>query len=90
MAFFTHENQRKPHAYRKPNIYCELANVGASICVSNKRRPFTAALHNCRNGSDKIFLKTPERCDAKQTGVTILFIVVFWKVDVNNLPVFKN
>ena len=29
-------------------------------------------------------------CDAEQTGVTILFIVYFWKVDINNLPVFKN
>lgn len=38
----------------------------------------------------KYFLKTCERCDAEQTGVTILFIVCFWKVDINNLPVFKN
>ena len=29
-------------------------------------------------------------CDAEQTGDTILFIVCFWKVDINNLPVFKN
>lgn len=52
--------------------------------MSNKRRTFTEALHNCRNGSDKIFLKTYEGCDAEQTGVTILFIVCFWKVDINN------
>ena len=71
-------------------MYYELAKVGASNCVSNKRRTFTAALHNCRNGSDKIFLKTCGMCDAEQTGVTILFIVCFWKVDINNLPVFKN
>ena len=58
--------------------------------MSNKRRTFTEALHNCRNGFDKIFLKTYERCDAEQTGDTILFIVCFWKVDINNLPVFKN
>lgn len=76
-GFFAHENQRKPNTYRKSKIYCELANVGASNCVSNKRRPFTAVLHNCRNGSDKIFLKTPERCDAEQIDVTILFIVCF-------------
>lgn len=43
-GFFTHENQWKPNAYRKPKIYRELANIGHQFVCQTKddhsRRPF--------------------------------------------------